>query len=79
MFTLKGGATVGVIEPGSYTFSTDSEEHMTIVAGSMKVRLPGGDWQQFAKNETFVVPPQASFEIEAAADVAYICSYITTS
>jgi len=75
----EGRATVGVIEPGSYTFSTDSEEHMTIVAGSMKVRLPEGDWQQFAKNETFIVPPQASFDIEAAADVVYICYYFTTS
>jgi len=77
--TSEGNATVGVIEPGSYTFSTDSEEHMTIVAGSMKVRLPGRDWQQFAKNETFIAPPQASFDIEAAADAAYICYYINPS
>ncbi len=35
--TPEGYATVGVIEPGKYTFSTDSEEHLFIVAGSMKV------------------------------------------
>lgn len=37
----EGCATVGVIEPGTYSFSTSSEERMTMVAGSMRVRLPG--------------------------------------
>ncbi|MDD5169872.1 MAG: pyrimidine/purine nucleoside phosphorylase [Syntrophales bacterium] len=72
----EGYATVGVIEPGTYTFSTDSEEHMTIIAGSMKVKLPGRDWQQFTKNDAFVVPPHASFDIETVVDAAYICYYI---
>ncbi|SEM49514.1 hypothetical protein SAMN04489760_11824 [Syntrophus gentianae] len=75
----EGRATVGVIEPGSYTFGTDSEEHMTIVAGSARVKLPGDDWQSFGKGETFIVPPKSSFDIEAAADVAYICYYISPS
>jgi uncharacterized protein YaiE (UPF0345 family) len=74
--TPEGRATVGVIEPGSYNFGTDSEEHMTIIAGSAKVKLPGGDWRTFGKGETFIVPPKSSFDIEAAADVAYICYYI---
>jgi len=52
---------------------------MTIVAGSMKVKLPGRDWQQFTKNETFIISPRSSFDIEAAADVAYICYYINPS
>jgi len=73
--TPEGYATVGVIEPGKYTFKTDSEEHITIVAGTMKVKLPGGSWRQVAKNDTFVVPPQVSFDIDAPADVAYICYY----
>jgi purine/pyrimidine-nucleoside phosphorylase len=73
--TPEGYATVGVIEPGQYTFSTDSEERMSIVAGSMKVRLPDKSWQTVGKNETFVVPPHVSFDIDAAADVAYICYY----
>lgn len=71
----EGYATVGVIEPGQYTFSTDSEEQLTIIAGSMKVKLPGGSWQQVSRNDTFVVPPRASFDIDAPAEVAYICYY----
>lgn len=73
--TPEGYATVGVIEPGQYTFSTDSAEHLSIVAGSMKVKLPGSSWRQVTRNDTFVVPPQASFDIDAPADVAYSCYY----
>jgi len=73
--TPEGYATAGVIEPGKYTFKTDSEEHMQIVAGSLKVKLPGAAWQTFSKNQTFVVPAKVSFDIEATADVAYICYY----
>jgi purine/pyrimidine-nucleoside phosphorylase len=74
--TAEGFATVGVIEPGTYTFKTDCEEHMTVVAGTMKLKLPGESWRQVAKNETFIVPPHASFDIDVPADVAYICYYI---
>ena len=73
--TPEGPATVGVIEPGKYTFKTDSEERMQIVAGALKAKLPGAAWQTFSKNQTFVVPAKASFDIEASADVAYICHY----
>jgi purine/pyrimidine-nucleoside phosphorylase len=73
--TPDGYATVGVIEPGQYTFSTDSEEHLMIVAGSMKVKLPGQSWEQVTKNDHFVVPSQASFDIDAPVEVAYICYY----
>lgn len=73
--TPEGFATVGVIEPGTYTFSTDSEEHMTIVAGAMNVKLPGKDWKPMAKGETFVVKPHASFDVEVKGDTAYICYY----
>ena len=66
----EGYATVGVIEPGKYTFSTDSEEHLTVIAGSMKVKLPGGNWQQVNQSEKFVVPPRASFDIDPPAELA---------
>ncbi len=69
-------ATVGVMEPGKYTFSTSSEEHMTITAGVLNVQLPGdSEWREYAAGETFVVAPGKSFEVEAKGDVAYICLY----
>ena len=71
----EGPTTVGVIEPGAYTFSTASEERMTLLTGTMRVRLPGADWRLFVAGEGFVVAPKASFDVEAAVDVAYICRY----
>jgi uncharacterized protein YaiE (UPF0345 family) len=38
--TPEGYATAGVIEPGKYTFKTDAEEHMHVVAGTLKAKLP---------------------------------------
>ena len=37
--TTDGPATVGVIEPGQYSFGTDCEEHMHVVAGTLNARL----------------------------------------
>jgi purine/pyrimidine-nucleoside phosphorylase len=73
--TPEGYATAGVIEPGKYTFKTDAEEHMHVVAGTLKAKLPGGAWQTFSKGQFFVVPARASFDVEAASDVAYLCYY----
>jgi len=73
--TAEGYATLGVMEPGAYTFSTSSEEHMIIVEGSMKVKLPGKEWQEFSKNEKIIVEKDTSFDIDAAIEVGYICYY----
>jgi len=73
--TSEGPATVGVIEPGQYTFKTDSEERMHIVAGTLKARLPGAAWQTYAAGQSFMVPARAAFDCTAAADVAYLCLY----
>ena len=73
--TTSGFATVGVIEPGAYTFSTSSEEHLVLIEGTLRVRLPGEEWKVFAKGQEIVVQPKVSFDIEAQADVAYVCYY----
>ena len=73
--TVKGYATVGVMESGKYTFSTAKEETMVITAGTLKAKLPGKDWAAYSQNSSFVVAPNASFEVEAVGEVAYICYY----
>ena len=74
--TPAGRATVGVIEPGRYTFSTSSEEHIVLIEGSMKVKLPGGGakrvWALLA-DETNT--PHLVVVDHQEADVAYICYY----
>ena len=74
--TEQGYATVGVMEPGKYTFSTSSEEHMKVVVGSMKVKLPGKDeWQVFSQDQKFTVPAGQSFDLEIEKDAVYLCYY----
>ncbi len=73
--TAEGPATVGVISPGKFTFSTSTEEQMAITSGTLKVKLPGKDWAAMNKNTEFIVPAKASFDVEADIDVSYICYY----
>ena len=68
--TSEGPATVGVIEPGKYTFKTDSEEHMHVVAGTLKAKLPGAAWQTYVKGQFFVVPAHA-----LAVELAMTCDH----
>ena len=73
--TTDGPATVGVIEPGKYSFGTDCIEHMHIVAGTLKAKLPDGHWQSYGMGQFFIVPKDVKFEVEAVGDVAYLCHY----
>ncbi len=75
LITEGGNATVGVISPGKFTFSTSSEERMVITSGTLKVKLPAKDWVTMKINKEFIVPAKASFDVEADADVSYICYY----
>jgi uncharacterized protein YaiE (UPF0345 family) len=73
--TAEGPATVGVISPGKFTFSTSSEERMVIISGTLEVKLPGKEWVAMNKNTEFIVPAKSSFDVEATTDVSYICYY----
>ena len=73
--TTEGPATVGVIEPGQYSFGTDCIEHMHIVAGTLKAKLPAGDWKSYDPGQFFIVPKGVKFEVETVGDVAYLCHY----
>lgn len=70
-----GRATVGVITPGRYTFSTESEESVVVVAGHLRVKLPGEEWKVVSKGESYHVPRDCSFDVEADGDAAYVCYY----
>lgn len=73
--TSAGYATVGVMEKGKYTFSTAKEETMVISSGILKAKLPCKDWAVFKQGSRFVVAPNASFDVEAVEETAYICYY----
>jgi uncharacterized protein YaiE (UPF0345 family) len=70
-----GKASVGVIDPGAYSFGTSCEELMAVVAGTLEYRLPGAEWASAAAGQAFAVPAGVTFEVRAAAPVAYLCRY----
>ncbi len=70
-------ATVGVMQPGDYEFNTQKKEIMTVVAGEMKVQLPGAtEWVLFCKGDVFTVPANSKFLLKIADDSAYLCEFV---
>ena len=69
-------ATVGVMSAGQYTFSTAKKEIMTVIQGELTVTLPGESAPRtFRNGQVFEVPADASFDVKAAIDTAYLCQY----
>jgi purine/pyrimidine-nucleoside phosphorylase len=73
----EGTATIGVMEPGEYEFGTTTIEYMTVISGTLSVKLPGSDeYKMYRKGETFTVPKDRRFKLEVAEQTAYTCFYI---
>ena len=70
--------TLGIMMPGSYTFSTNLSEHMEIISGKVEV-----EFQDDTNNETissgeyFEVPANSSFDIKVLEVTDYCCTYIS--
>jgi len=69
--------SVGVILPAQkLTFDTAAPEKMELVAGRCRVKLPGANAaREFAAGQSFDVPGQSSFEIEALEPLHYVCHF----
>lgn len=68
--------TLGVILPSLLTFNTAAAEVMEIIGGRCKVLLAGETvWQTYAAGESFDVPANSSFQIEALETVDYVCHF----
>ncbi len=73
---LKGQKfSVGVMEPGEYSFSTAAPEVMEVVLGAMEAQLPDGRREEYAKGQTFSVPGNSRFVVKVVDPVSYICYY----
>jgi purine/pyrimidine-nucleoside phosphorylase len=74
--TSDGPATLGVMAPGDYEFSTSSEELLTMITGEMQVCLPGEtEFRKIRPSETFIVGRNQKFNLKIGADTAYLCLY----
>lgn len=71
-----GPATIGVMAPGEYEFSTNSTEYMTVTSGVMNVMLSSQTaWKAYKPYETFIVPANGKFKVKCSVDTAYKCLY----
>ncbi|MEA1878128.1 MAG: pyrimidine/purine nucleoside phosphorylase [Bacteroidota bacterium] len=78
MFLSDGSKqTLGIMQPGEYTFDTDSAEIMEMMSGDLEVKLPGeSEFRKLNTPEIFNVPANASFDLKIHTVTDYCCSYI---
>lgn len=68
--------TLGFMLAGSYEFSTNAKEHMTVLNGSMKVCLDDNTWQTIAAGMAFDVPADSAFSVVVDDFADYSCEYL---
>ena len=71
-----GKSTIGVMEPGEYTFNTGSPEVMVVIEGQMDVQLAGEEsWTTYQNGEKYDVPGNSSFNLKVPVQTSYLCQY----
>ena len=69
-------ATVGVMAVGDYVFNTADKETMTVISGSLTIKLAGEDTStRYSTGESFEVPKDSSFDVTVNEETAYLCLY----
>jgi uncharacterized protein YaiE (UPF0345 family) len=76
-YSREGGkSTVGVMEPGEYTFNTGNPEVMVVIEGKMEVLIAGEDeWKTYSNGEKYDVPGNSSFQLRIPVQTSYLCQY----
>jgi uncharacterized protein YaiE (UPF0345 family) len=69
--------TIGVIQPGTYHFTTDAPERMDIIAGTCRVKLDGAaDFKTFQAGQSFDVTAKSAFDIAVDNGLGeYLCTF----
>ena len=68
--------SVGVILPSSLTFNTGAPEIMELIDGECRVTLAGAtEAITYKGGQSFNVPGNSSFVIEALSTVHYVCHF----
>jgi hypothetical protein len=69
--------TLGIMQPGEYTFSTGAAELMEILSGSLEYRLgEGGVWAAVEGGGSFTVPANSTFTMRVTSVADYCCSFL---
>lgn len=70
--------TLGIMLPGTYTFTAQEAEHMEIIAGNVDVEVmgDGSNSENIKGGSYFEVPANTSFNIVVNEPTDYCCTYI---
>jgi uncharacterized protein YaiE (UPF0345 family) len=69
-------ATVGVMAKGDYVFNTNDKEKMTVVSGSMYIKLSESEQEiHYQAGESFDVAENSCFDVRIITETAYLCVY----
>lgn len=69
--------TLGIMQPGEYTFNTGVAEIMEILAGELEYRVgDSGAWTKVTGGESFQVPANSAFTMQVATVADYCCSFL---
>ncbi|CAA6800886.1 MAG: FIG074102: hypothetical protein [uncultured Sulfurovum sp.] len=69
--------TLGFMASGEYTFGTEAAELMEVTSGELDYKLDGEtEWSTANAGESFNVPANSKFQVNAKGMVDYCCSYL---
>ena len=69
--------TLGIMQPGEYTFDTGAPEIMEILSGELDLKLPGSkEWRKVTGGESFEVPSHSEFRMKVSSLTDYCCSFL---
>jgi purine/pyrimidine-nucleoside phosphorylase len=69
--------TLGIAQPGEYTFNTDAAEMMEILSGELDVQIAGGAWGPVQGGESFVIHANSTFTMKVKTVTDYCCSFLS--
>ncbi|MEN8764647.1 MAG: pyrimidine/purine nucleoside phosphorylase [Wenyingzhuangia sp.] len=71
-----GKSTLGVMEAGTYEFSTSLHETMIVVEGEMIVLLPDStEWTTYKAGESYQIDADKNFKVKVSSQTSYLCQY----
>jgi len=69
--------TLGIMQPGEYTFNTGAPELMEILSGELDLQLAGeAEWRRVGGGQSFEVPGNSSFTMKVQTVSDYCCSFL---
>ena len=69
--------TLGIMQPGEYTFNTGAPELMEILSGELDLQLAGeAEWRRVDGGQSFEVPGNSSFTMKVQTVSDYCCSFL---